>query len=143
MKEEFVRHLAEAPYKKGVINNRWRLVRFDEPQAFFELATSNGQIPWIGLHLDLTGYPTAAPLGEFWNFDTSQRLEAKRWPTLNGNSALRSDRKGLYIACDRDALATYPDWAQTFPNTNWRPDIGVARYLSVVYGLLQDASLPN
>ena len=139
--EDLQRHLAEPPYRKGEINGRWRFVRIEWPRAIFELSTRDGNRPWIALALDLTGYPANPPLVQFWDLAKNARLEAHLWPRLKESQAFQPNRAGLYIACDRDALSAHSDWAQSSPNTNWRPDIGVARYLSAVYGSLQEAHL--
>ena len=55
-------------------------------------------------------------------------------------------RPKILVACDRSALETqgsHPEWATDHPNTNWRPAIGIARYLSVVGDLLDTATFAS
>jgi len=144
--EVLIKHLSEMPFRRGFVNGRWRSACIDFPIVTISVATGQPEPVWIGLRLDLSGYPNTAPQGVFWDIEHNVRLPDARWPILQeDNKAFRVDwagGNGLYIACDRSALMPgpgHPEWATTFPNTNWQPEIGIARYLSVVYGLLKIA----
>lgn len=139
--EALRRHLSEIPYTRGLVNKRWGPSCIDGSHVTLPLFIPHGK---VGLRLDLTGYPDMAPQGVFWDLKTDSRLRDESWPLLrSGNQAFRTDWEGgsaLYIACDRTALNHHPEWAQDHPLTNWRPDIGVARYVIVVADLLDIAT---
>lgn len=137
-------------FRRGLANGSWGRACISGTTVTVPLSTGRSVPRWIGLRLDLTGYPHVAPQGIFWDLENDQRLPNDQWPTLPGNNqAFRRDwagGNGLYIACDRSALVAgqgHPEWANTLTNTNWRPDIGIARYLSVVTDLLHVAAFPN
>lgn len=142
--ELFQRHLKEPAFQKGVINGRWRTVEYNYPIFKVELATPNADRPWIAVRIDITGYATGtAPLGQFWDLTRDERLAANLWPRHPHSQAFSTAHAGLYIACDRAGLQAHPGWAQNSPNTTWRLEIGITRYLSVVYGLLQASVIPR
>jgi len=142
------RDLEGVAFLRGVTNGRWREPKVIGKHVFIKMATST-KSAMIGLRLDITGYPDAAPQGVFWDLERNERLADGLWPVLaDGNRAFRTDWAGglgFYIACDRSALVQgigHPEWATTHTNTNWRPNVGIARYLSVVADLLAMATMP-
>lgn len=140
-------HLQGISFRRGLANGAWSPACLDERIVTIRLSTGRQCSRLIGLRLDITGYPSVAPQGVFWDVFNDRRLPNENWPILpEGHQAFRPDwanGQGLYIACDRSALVPgtgHPEWATTLPYTNWRPEIGIARYLSVVSGLLKIAS---
>jgi len=68
-------------------------------------------------------------------------LAPNRWRARGDRfgAALRSDWQGgtaLYIPCDRRSIAGHEQWLQLHPAWAWDPSVGVARYLEVVWTML-------
>lgn len=141
--------LAGVPFQVGLANGLWSVACINDKIVTIRLNTRNKEVPWLGLRLDVSGYRALAPQGVFWDLELDTRLPNNRWPVLQENQAFRPDWAGglgLYIACDRSALvpgAGHPEWANTHLYTNWRPEVGIARYLSVVSTLLRYATVPT
>ncbi len=81
------------------------------------------------------------PTGAFW--DAQRNVGSRRIGGARGGdrfgAALRSDWQGgtaLYIPCDRRSIAGHEQWLQLHPAWAWDPSVGVARYLEVVWTML-------
>lgn len=131
-------HLDSAPFLTGQMNGRWLLRAIAWPHVLFDVFARDGQ-PYT-LRLDCTSYPQM-PTGSFWSVEQGSWLLAPRWPRAGARfgAALRTDWQGgtaLYIPCDRRSIAGHEQWLQLHPAWAWDPRIGVARYLEVVWTLL-------
>jgi len=102
----------------------------------------------LGIRLDCGDYPTLAPAGSPWDLEMNIPLPVQLWP-INGRAekVFRKDwspsnRNAPYLACDRIALATHPDWATAIGNRAWNSTKTVFDYLEQMYEALAGASLP-
>lgn len=131
-------HLETAPYFVGEVNGRWNLRGIEWPFALFDVFARDRR-PYT-LRLDCEGYP-CMPTGAFWDVQQGRWLTSDRWPRAGARfgAALRTDWQGgtaLYIPCDRRSIGGHEQWLQLHPAWAWDPSVGVARYLEVVWTLL-------
>jgi hypothetical protein len=131
-------HLEQAPFALGELNGRWRLRGLSWPFVFVDVRARDGRE--FTLRLQCDGYPQAST-GAFWDVAASTWLPAARWPRTGARfgSALRSDWQGgtaLYIPCDRNSIAGHEAWLGLHPAWAWDPKVGIARYLEVVWTML-------
>ena len=131
-------HLDAAPFLLGEMNGRWRLRDIAWPFVFVDVMARDGRAYTLRLQCD--GYP-GAPTGAFWDLATGHWLAAHHWPRAGARfgSALRTDWQNgnaLYIPCDRTSIAGHEAWLQLHPAWVWSPAVGVARYLDVVWTML-------
>lgn len=131
-------HLEQAPFVMGEMNGRWRLRGISWPFVFVDVRARDKRE--FTLRLQCDGYPSL-PTGAFWDPLNSTWLPACRWPRtgVRFGAALRTDWKGgtaLYIPCDRNSIAGHEQWMQLHPAWCWDPVIGIARYLEVVWMML-------
>lgn len=131
-------HLEQGPFALGEMNGRWRLRGLSWPFAFIDVRARDKRE--FTLRLQCNDYPNA-PTGAFWDVAASAWLPAHRWPRTGPRfgAALRTDWQGgtaLYIPCDRNSIAGHEQWLQLHPAWAWDPKIGIARYLEVVWTML-------
>jgi hypothetical protein len=131
-------HLERAPFLMGEMNGRWRLRDVVWPLVFADVTAKDGRAYTLRLQCD--GYP-GMPTGAFWDLATNQWLAAPRWPRTGARfgSALRTDWQNgtaLYIPCDRTSIAGHEAWLQLHPAWVWSSTVGIARYLEVVWTML-------
>jgi len=135
---KLLNHLEQAPFVMGEMNDRWCLRDISWPFVFLDVrARDNRQFT---LRLQCDGYP-GLPTGAFWDSVNSSWLPSHRWPRTGARfgAALRTDWQGgtaLYIPCDRNSIAGHEQWLQLHPAWAWDPIIGIARYLEVVWTML-------
>lgn len=135
---KLLEHLEKAPFVMGEMNGRWGLRDISWPFVFFDVrARDNHQFT---LRLQCDGYP-GLPTGAFWDSVNGSWLPAHCWPRAGARfgAALRTDWQGgtaLYIPCDRNSIAGHEQWLQLHPAWAWDPIIGIARYLEVVWMML-------
>lgn len=131
-------HLDQAHFALGEINGRWRLRGVSWPFVFVDVQARDQRDYTLRLQCD--GYP-AIPTGAFWDVANLAWLPAHRWPRTGPRfgAALRTDWQGgtaLYIPCDRNSIAGHEQWLQLHPAWAWDANVGIARYLDVVWTLL-------
>jgi hypothetical protein len=131
-------HLDRAPFVVGEMNGRWKLHSISWPFVFIDIRARDGCDYTLRLQCD--GYP-GLPTGAFWDVVNMTWLPANHWPRAGTRfgSALRSDWQGgtaLYIPCDRNSIAGHESWLQLHPAWAWDPNVGIARYLEVVWTML-------
>lgn len=130
--------LERASFLLGAIHKRWRFGDIAWPHAFFGV-TARDEVEYT-LRLQCDGYP-GAPTGAFWDTANNTWLPAQRWPQTGPRfgAALRTDWQGgtaLYIPCDRLGIAGHEPWLNLHPAWVWDPEVGIARYLDVVWTML-------
>ncbi|MES9841938.1 MAG: hypothetical protein ABW134_15385 [Candidatus Thiodiazotropha endolucinida] len=135
---KLLEHLEQAPFVVGEMNGRWRLGGISWPFVFVDVLARDKRV--FTLRLQCDGYPNL-PTGAFWDMANSRWLPACRWPRTGARfgSALRTDWQGgtaLYIPCDRNSIAGHEQWLELYPAWCWDPVIGIARYLEVVWTML-------
>jgi hypothetical protein len=135
---KLLEHLDQGPFLMGEMNGRWRLRDISWPIAFIDIRARDHREYTLRLQCD--GYP-GMPTGAFWDPDSGSWLPAHRWPRAGARfgAALRTDWQGgtaLYIPCDRTSIAGHEAWLQLHPAWTWDPNIGIARYLQVVWTML-------
>lgn len=131
-------HLEAAPFLMGEMNGRWRLRDVAWPLVFVDVKAKDSRAYTLRLQCD--GYP-GMPTGAFWDPMTGQWLAAARWPRTGPRfgSALRTDWQNgtaLYIPCDRTSIAGHEAWLHLHPAWVWSTSVGIARYLEVVWTML-------
>lgn len=131
-------HLDQAPFALGEMNGHWHLRNISWPFVFIDIRANDNRI--FTLRLQCDGYPNL-PTGAFWDPTNNSWLPANLWPKAGGRfgTALRTDWQhgtALYIPCDRMSIAGHEPWRQLYPAWCWDPGIGIARYLEVVWTLL-------
>jgi hypothetical protein len=130
--------LERAPFLMGQLGGRWRLRDVAWPYVFMDVVAKDWR--WYTLRLQCDGYPSI-PTGAFWDMATGEWLKANRWPRTGARfgAALRTDWNGgttLYIPCDRGSINGHEAWNQLHPAWAWSPTVGIARYLEVVWTML-------
>jgi len=135
---KLLEHLEQAPFVMGEMNGRWMLRDIAWPFVFVDVIARDKQ--QFTLRLQCAGYP-GMPTGAFWDVVNGGWLPAQRWPRTGPRFgvALRSDWQGgtaLYIPCDRSSIAGHEQWLQLHPAWAWDPVVGIARYLEVVWAML-------
>lgn len=135
---QLLEHLEQAPFVMGEMNGRWRLRDIKWPFVFIDVIARDNR--HFTLRLQCDGYP-GLPTGAFWDPLSGGWLPAHRWPRTGARfgAALRSDWHGgtaLYIPCDRNSLSGHEQWLQLHPAWAWDQAVGIARYLEVVWTML-------
>lgn len=130
--------LEAAAFVAGERDGRWILRELVWPDLFVDVIARNKDR--FTLRLQCAGYPQA-PTGAFWDVAAGGWLAAARWPRAGGRfgNALRTDWQGgtaLYIPCDRMSINGHDQWRQLYPAWLWDPQIGIVRYLDVVWTLI-------
>lgn len=138
--------LAGGPFRLGLALGRWQNARLQWPHLTIDVAAASrpGAPGFYTLRIDLSGYPTQAPLGEFWDPVADVKLPAERWPLgapgSRPEAILRPDwaagHHGLYAAFDRSGISTHPDWRQQHPSEAWTSQHTLTDYLESVHDLL-------
>ena len=131
-------HLQSMPFLAGERDGRWQLRRLGWPILYVDVFARDKRI--FTLRLQCDGYPQA-PTGTFWDPEREERLAAMRWPRagVRFGAALRTDWQGgaaIYIPCDRLSINGHDQWRQLHPAWIWEPETGIARYLDVVWTLI-------
>jgi hypothetical protein len=135
---KLLEHLEAAPYLLGETGKRWQMRNVVWPFLFVDVFAKDGKAYTLRLQCD--GYPNL-PTGAFWDLSAGAWLPAHRWPRTGARfgNALRTDWQGgtaLYIPCDRASIAGHEVWLQLHPAWVWSPEVGIARYLEVVWTML-------
>jgi hypothetical protein len=135
---KLLEHLEQAPFVIGEMNGRWQLRDISWPFVFIDVCARDQR--QFTLRLQCDGYPDL-PTGAFWDTVNGSWLPPHRWPRTGARfgAALRTDWQGgtaLYIPCDRNSIAGHEQWLQLHPAWAWAPSIGIARYLEVVWTML-------
>jgi len=133
-----LQHIERAPFAMGEINGRWKLRGITWPYVFIDVRARDKRE--FTLRLQCDGYP-GMPTGAFWDPVNDTWLPAHCWPRtgVRFGSALRTDWQSgtaLYIPCDRNSIAGHEQWLQLHPAWAWDTGIGIARYLEVVWVML-------
>jgi len=133
-----LKHLERAPFALGEMNGRWKLRGIAWPIVFIDVRARDERE--FTLRLQCDNYP-GIPTGAFWDPVSDTWLPAPRWPRTGARfgSALRTDwhsGTALYIPCDRNSIAGHEQWLQLHPAWAWDSNVGIARYLEVVWVML-------
>jgi hypothetical protein len=141
-------HLQSGEYLRGVDSGRWKILKVHWPVVIVTVTVGDGGL--LGLHLDLTGYPAAAPAGIPWDVEKdavlpTAQLPEGQWATETFRSAwCAQNGNALYLTCDRQAITTHhQNWPQENPGEAWHPNRTVVHYLQVVHKILATAKLPG
>jgi hypothetical protein len=130
--------LEAAPFIAGERDGRWVLRELAWPLLFVDVVARDKRR--FTLRLQCRDYPQA-PTGAFWDPERGSWLAAANWPRAGARfgNALRTDWQGgtaLYIPCDRLSINGHDQWRQLHPAWLWDPQIGIVRYLDVVWTLI-------
>jgi hypothetical protein len=136
-------HIADGRFQLGVAAGHWNVASVAFPTVDARVFGRAGD---LGLRFDTTDYPTQAPAGHPWDIDRGMPLEPPYWPTGGrADATFRQDwsaqnNGALYIALDRVALRSHPDWA-TRPDA-WTSSRSIYDYLLHVHNVLRAADIP-
>jgi hypothetical protein len=136
--------LAHAKMRAAADEGRFAVVTFQHPVALAWVAVGGGR---LGLRLDLSGYPGTAPAGQPWDLDARNPLAVASWP-VGGRPVFRRDwspsnGNAPYLAVDRIALGSHPNWRAELPGRAWTPTMTVYDYLSALHEALGLSRLPD
>ena len=136
----FEADVAKAPFRLGLVEGRWRIVRTAWPYAVVAVSAKDARE--FVLRLNCSGYPQSPPTGGPWDIGRDQVLAFAEWPVGKGgrvSAVFRTDWKrgtALYMPCDRESIKGHDGWRQQMPSKVWRPSDGIVQYLEQVYELL-------
>ena len=136
----FQADVAKAAFRLGVVEERWRIVKIEWPNAFVAVVAKDARE--FVLRLNCSGYPQLPPSGGPWDIERDQVLAFGDWPQGKGgrvSAVFRTDWKdgtALYLPCDRESIKGHDGWRQQMPSKVWRPSDGIVQYLEQVYELL-------
>lgn len=139
--------LAASEFESGVRAGMWRVVMLDWPALVVAITAGDGNE--LTMRLKVDGYPAQAPAGQPWHLQDSMLLPKELWPISTLTPATfpqdwsAANAGAPYVACDRRALSTHPDWATAHPGRAWNPGRTITFYLRELYRELQSASIPS
>lgn len=99
--------------------------------------------------LDCSGYPGMPPMGCLWDVDTALPLATDLWPVGGrADGVFRKDwspsnGNAPYLACDRVALRTHPDWSTQLGNRAWSASKRIFDYLEQVADVFASIPIPQ
>lgn len=136
--------LAHARMHAAADDGRFGVVRYEHPSVFAWVTVGDAR---LGLRIDVLGYPGAAPAGQPWDLESNQPLDVRRWP-VGGRPVFRRDwsvgnGNAPYLAVDRIALATHPNWRTDLSGRAWTNAMTMYEYLSAVHEALSLSRLPG
>ncbi|HVU62144.1 MAG TPA: hypothetical protein VHD58_10910 [Mycobacteriales bacterium] len=136
--------LADARMRAASDEGRFAVVSFHHPVVLGWVAVGGAR---LGLRLDVSGYPGAAPAGQPWDLDAGNALDVTRWP-VGGRQVFRRDwspgnGNAPYLAVDRIALASHPNWRVELPGRAWAATMTIYDYLAALHEALGLSSLPG
>lgn len=120
------------------------VVRYEHPVVLAWVRVGAGR---LGLRLEVTGYPGTAPAGQPWDLESDTPLPTSRWP-VGGRPVFRfdwsaSNQNAPYLAVDRIALRTHPNWATELGSRAWTSNKTIHDYLAAVEEALNRSRLPD
>lgn len=133
--------IESARFKLGVIEQRWRLVRYDFPELIVAIAARpiNNIAVEFGFRFDLSGYRPVAPAAQLWDLETNATLPTDQWPT-GGRAALMFNpnwnKSAVYHPMDRAAQPGHAGWQQQSPTHWWGPRHHLVDYLRELWAAL-------
>lgn len=137
--------LADVRLLAAADDGRFGFTSYEFPIVIGWISVGNEQ---LAIRLDCTGYPAQAPAGCLWESVSGLPLGTDRWPIGGGAEAVfRKDwsptnGNAPYLACDRVALSTHPDWQQSLIGRVWSSNKTVFNYFEQVHDALVGAHLP-
>lgn len=140
--------LESAAFQDGVVHGRWRVVRFEWP--FLVVAIRAGGGGELGMRVELSGYPTAAPAGMPWDLEQDIALAADRLP--EGPAAAVVFRSGWsqanghtpYMASERLTVqGDHLPWAAQHPTRAWNPSRTLEFYVAELHKELRSCTMPK
>jgi hypothetical protein len=127
-------------------DGRFGTTTYDFPIVVAWMAIDAGRLV---IRLDCAGYPSQAPAGCLWDPASGLPLATEHWP-IGGRaeSVFRKDWSpsnggAPYLACDRVAINTHPDWPSTLIGRIWNSSRTIYDYLEQVSAALLGAHLPE
>lgn len=139
--------LSSYEFEAGVDAGMWSIVSVSWPVLIVTITAGDGSK--LGMRLLVDGYPAIPPSGQPWDIDLDAPLPLNQWPTGGSASQIfRADwsvpnGNAPYMACDRVALTSHPDWAVAHPTRAWNAGRGITFYVGEVHHELRGAILPE
>lgn len=138
-------HLRGGRFQAGVAADRWHLISIEWP--FITVAVHAAQRPgapdYFVLHLEVSGYPHAAPTGSLWDTAAKASLVAEQRPKgervallFRADGWVAGSAAVMYAPWDRTALQSHPNWAQQYPHDAWNPTRNLSFIFSNVHEYL-------
>ena len=138
----FREHLEAVPYRVGVEDGRWALIRVAWPYAWFAIRAPHrtGAPDAYVLRFELSNYPTQAPTGMPWDLAGCCRQDVADRPKGGRlDKAFRTDwmnGDALYLPCDRVAQSGHDGWKVPGSPWWWDDTREISLYLHLVSEML-------
>ncbi|WP_309127102.1 hypothetical protein [Microbacterium sp.] len=139
--------LQSASVLDGVENGRWRVVSLVFPVLIVAVIARDGRE--LGMRVDVSGYPTAAPAGIPWHLAAGRPLVVAELPTgPAAHIVFHSQWSQLngwtpYMATERLIIQKdHPEWATVHPGRAWNPTRTIAFYLTELHKELRSCTIP-
>jgi hypothetical protein len=122
------------------------LVSYDFPIVIAWISVG---VERLTIRLDCSDYPHQAPYGCLWDPSTGLPLRTECWPVGGRSETVfrkdwsPSNKNAPYLACDRVALSTHPDWKDTLVGRAWNSERTVVDYLAQIHDALKGSQLPK
>jgi hypothetical protein len=140
----FRAHTSAGRFPAGVDAGQWRLISIGWPLATIAVSAAPraGAPDEYFFQFELGGYPNVGATARVWSPVENRLATEPERPKVNFPglpSPFRSDwmnGSALYLACDRIAASSHPDWAVAHAGDLWEPKEGINKYLIRVYEIL-------
>lgn len=140
--------LQSVPVLDGIENGYWRILTVNFPTLIVAVTAGDGRE--LGVRVDVSGYPTAAPAGTPWDIDSDRPLTLvelpagptahivfrSQWSQINGHTP--------YMASERLLIqGDHATWAPQHPERAWNPARTIAFYLTELHKELRACTIPE
>jgi hypothetical protein len=135
------RDMKKASFLRGAARGRWKVVRFQFPELFIEVAAVDpqGNATSYSFRFLLDGYPNLAPDVRCWDIQANTVLPPPARPQAphpqRTLEAFKEWGHGVYRPWDRHG-ATHNNWAYTHPDLAWHSERDLTFILEDLYELL-------
>jgi len=144
----FLSHVNDAPFLLGCEEGKWGIydknnIVSDWPNIVIWVKAPDKKdcLPKYYLRFNLSGYSNQAPTSCPWDVANNKKLEYSKWP--KGRKFVSSIFKptwkngdALYCPCDRVAMQGHERWKNDHPDTWWKSNDTIVKYLNYIYGIL-------
>lgn len=140
--------LRSVPVLDGVENGYWRVVDLAFPTLTIAVTTGDGRE--LGMRVDVTGYPAAAPAGTPWSIVANRPLTLAELPSgATAETVFRSAWSAIngwtpYMASERLLVqGDHATWGAEHPERSWNPNRTIAFYLTELHKELRSCIMPE
>jgi hypothetical protein len=150
----FESDLLSAEYRNGVAKGLWAEAEASAlpdgaawPNTYFWMAAASrtGAPDRYYVALNLSGYNSVPPTGQFWDPLKKQTLEFGKWPkgkpnsrfaTVFRTSGFSAAGRAFYHPYDRAPVQDHPQWRTEQPHLIWNSSHTIVNYLEEFQSLL-------